>query len=206
MFKLPELKYSYDALEPYIDRNTMEIHHSKHHAGYVKKFNLALKNFDVGKNTTIESIIRSLNDDVPTDLYWDIKNNGGGALNHNLFFEMMSPNGGGEPKGELAEKIKEVYTSFDNFKSKFKKSALSRFGSGWAWLLLNEEGRMYIKSSANQDNPMIHGNKVLLCIDVWEHAYYLNYQNKRGEYVDKWWNVVDWDYVEERYNKLKNVK
>lgn len=199
MFKLPELKYSYDALEPFIDRETMEIHHTKHHAAYINKLNEVLKNFDISPNTKIEDLIKNLKQDIPTDVYWDIRNNGGGFINHNMFFNMMSPKASREPQGSLKKKIDKVYGSFEGFKDRFKQSAMSRFGSGWAWLLIDEDNRMFIKSTANQDCPISDGKKVILGLDLWEHAYYLNYRNRRAEYVDKWWNVVDWDYALERF-------
>ena len=206
MFKLPELEYSYDALEPHIDTETMKIHHTKHHAGYIDKLNRALSNFNVDPKMTIEQVVRSLHNYVPTDLYWDIRHNAGGHMNHTLFFQMMSPKGGGEPKGELAERLKQAFGGFKGFQERFTSSAMSRFGSGWAWLLLDEKDNIFIKSTANQDCPMTERKKILLGIDVWEHAYYLNYQNKRAEYIEKWWNVVNWEFVEARYRLLKKKR
>ncbi|HCB63867.1 MAG TPA: superoxide dismutase [Fusobacteria bacterium] len=204
MFKLPELEYSYDALEPFIDRETMELHHSKHHAGYIAKLNKALEGFELDKGASIEKIIINLKKDIPIDIYWDIRNNGGGHLNHSLFFKMMSPKASREPKGHLLDLIKKVFGGFEGFKERFKSSALSRFGSGWAWLLLDEQNKIFIKSTPNQDCPVSDDKKVLLCLDLWEHAYYLNYRNRRGEYIDKWWNVVNWDYVTDRFEEFKN--
>jgi Fe-Mn family superoxide dismutase len=200
MFKLPELDYSYDSLEPFIDRETMEIHHSRHHATYIKNLNEALKNFKV-KNTSIEELIKNLHD-VPSEIFWDVKNNGGGHVNHTMFFKMMSPKGMRAPAGRLLEKINASFGSFEEFKDKFKKSAMSRFGSGWSWLLVDKYNKLFIKSSLNQDCPLSEGKDVLLGLDLWEHAYYLNYRNNRSEYVDKWWNVVNWEYVMERFEKI----
>lgn len=204
MFELPELKYSYDALEPYIDRETMELHHLKHHATYISNLNNALKNFEASPGFTLENLLKNLKQDVTSEVYWDIRNNGGGHMNHTLFFNMMSPKASREPRGELLEKINSTFGSFEAFKAKFRHSALSRFGSGWAWLLMDEEGRIFIKSTANQDCPITDGKKIILGLDVWEHAYYLNYRNRRAEYIDKWWNVVDWDFAGELYAKAKH--
>ena len=193
-FKLPELDYGYDALEPYIDAKTMEIHHSKHHQGYVDKVNGALEGTEFeGKD--IEEILKNL-DKLPVDKKTAVRNNGGGHYNHSLFWKMMSPNGGGKPQGKLAEKIDQDLGGFDKFKEDFAKAAADRFGSGWAWLVVNESGKLEITSTPNQDNPISDGKKPILGIDVWEHAYYLKYQNKRPDYVEQWFNVVDWKQVE----------
>ena len=201
VFKLPELKYSYEALEPHIDQLTMETHHSKHHQAYVDNLNKALEGQEKFQNMDIEDIIKSL-DDLPDNIRTAVRNNGGGHYNHALFWELMSPNGGGKPEGELQKKIDEDLGGFDNFKEDFKKAALGQFGSGWAWLVL-DNGKLAIVSTPNQDNPISQGKTPLLGIDVWEHAYYLKYTNKRGDYIDSWWNVVDWKKVEEIFNKNK---
>lgn len=202
MFELPKLKYAYDALEPHIDAKTMEIHHTKHHAGYVKKLNEALKKLEMPKGTSLESILFNLNETIPLDLHWDIRNNAGGHHNHTMFFDMMTPN----PKdskavGKLEEMINKKFGSFEVFKDKFTKVAENRFGSGWTFLLSDSSNSLHIKTCANQDSPLTSGFKVILCIDVWEHAYYLKYQNMRSEYIKAWWNVVDWTFVSERYEK-----
>ena len=201
-FKLPELNYAYDALEPFIDEQTMIIHHTKHHQAYVDNLNKALEGNEKYENMSIEELIISLNE-LPEYIKTAVRNNGGGHLNHTMFWNLMSPSGGSAPIGEVAKKIDEDLGGFDNFKEDFKKAALGRFGSGWAWLVLNEEDKLMIISTSNQDNPLTDGLKPLLGIDVWEHAYYLKYQNKRADYIDSWWNVVDWNKVEEEYNKVK---
>lgn len=196
-FVLPPLPYAYDALEPYIDARTMEIHHSKHHAAYVSNLNAALEgtNFE---GLTIEEILSKGADNIPVA----VRNNGGGHANHVLFWESMTKGGGGEPSGPLAEAIKKSFGSFDAFKEKFETAAKTRFGSGWAWLVLNK-GELEVYSTANQDTPLLEGKQPLLTLDVWEHAYYLKYQNRRPDYVSAWWSVVDWKKVQERYEKLK---
>ncbi len=199
MFKLPELNYSYDALEPHIDARTMEIHHTKHHQAYIDNVNKALEGQEKLNELSVEELLKSLNE-VPEAIRTAVRNNGGGHYNHSLFWELMSPNGGGRPEGELARKIDEDLGGFEKFKEDFKKAALSRFGSGWAWLVLDGD-KLAVVSTANQDNPISEGKKPLLGIDVWEHAYYLKYQNKRADYIDAFWNVVDWKKVEENLNK-----
>lgn len=199
MFKLPELNYSYDALEPHIDARTMEIHHTKHHQAYIDNVNKALEGQEKLKELSVEELLKSLNE-VPEAIRTAVRNNGGGHYNHSLFWELMSPNGGGKPEGELARKIDEDLGGFEKFKDDFKKAALGRFGSGWAWLVLDGD-KLAVVSTPNQDNPISEGKKPLLGIDVWEHAYYLKYQNKRADYIDAFWNVVDWKKVEENLNK-----
>lgn len=201
VFKLPELKYSYNALEPHIDALTMETHHSKHHKAYVDNLNKALEGHAKSQEMDIEEILKSLTE-LPEEIRTAVRNNGGGHYNHTLFWEFMSPDGGGKPEGELANKIDEDLGGFDKFKEDFKKAALDQFGSGWAWLVLNN-GRLEIVSTPNQDNPISQGKIPILGIDVWEHAYYLKYKNLRGDYVDAWWNVVNWKKVEEIFNKVK---
>lgn len=200
-FKLPELNYSYEALEPHIDQLTMETHHSKHHQAYVDNANKALEGHDKFKDMDIEELLKSL-DQLPEDIKTAVRNNAGGHYNHTLFWEIMSPEGGGNPEGELAKKIEEDLGGMDKFKEEFKKKALGQFGSGWAWLVL-DNGKLDIVSTPNQDNPISEGKTPLLGIDVWEHAYYLKYKNKRADYIDSWWNVVDWKKVEEKFNKAK---
>lgn len=201
-FKLPELNYAYDALEPHIDKKTMEIHHTKHHQAYIDNLNKALEGHENYQEMSIKELIKSL-DDLPETIKTAVRNNGGGHLNHKMFWKVMSPNGGGNPVGEVAKKMDEDLGGFEKFKEDFKKAALGRFGSGWAWLVLDKDGKFAITSTPNQDNPLSEGKKPLLGIDVWEHAYYLNYQNKRADYIDSWWNLVDWNKVEEKYNLVK---
>ncbi|TFZ40778.1 superoxide dismutase [Soehngenia longivitae] len=198
-YKLPELNYSYDALEPFIDARTMEIHYTKHHQTYIDNLNKALEGRDEFKDMPIEDLIASLNT-LPDEIKTPVRNNGGGHLNHTMFWQIMGPNAGGEPKGELAEKIKDTFGGFDKFKEEFKKAALGRFGSGWAWLVVDGE-ELKIVSTPNQDNPITDGLKPILGIDVWEHAYYLKYQNRRADYIDAWFNVINWEKVLEFYNK-----
>lgn len=200
-FLLPELKYSYEGLEPHIDKLTMETHHSKHHQAYVDNLNKALEEHKEFQNMDIEDILKSL-DSLPADIKNAVRNNGGGHYNHSLFWDIMSPNGGGKPEGELAKKIDEDLGGFEKFKEDFKKAALGQFGSGWAWLVL-EKGKLSIVPTPNQDNPISQGKTPLLGIDVWEHAYYLKYKNKRADYIDTWWNLVDWKKIEETYKNNK---
>lgn len=197
-FELPKLPYSYDALEPYIDSATMEIHHSKHHGAYTNNLNKAVEGTDLASKP-IEEILKNVSKFSPA-----VRNNGGGFYNHNLFWSLMSPNGGGQPVGEVAKAIDKHFGSFDSFKEKFSNAAATRFGSGWAWLV-EKEGELVVFSTPNQDNPLmdvaeIHG-KPILALDVWEHAYYLKYQNRRPEYIDNFWKVVDWNEVEKLYSK-----
>ena len=200
-FKLPKLKYSYEALEPHIDALTMETHYSKHHKGYVDNLNKALEGNSKFQEMSIEEILKSL-DQLPEEIRTAVRNNGGGHYNHTLFWQIMSPEGGGKPEGELANKIDEDLGGFDKFKEEFKKAALGQFGSGWAWLVLNEE-KLEIVSTPNQDNPISEGKFPILGIDVWEHAYYLKYKNLRADYIDAWWNIVDWKKVSEIFNKIR---
>lgn len=193
MFRLPELNYDYSALEPTISRQIMELHHKKHHQGYVDKLNQALDGLDHSKD--IESILRNLGD-LPEEKQQVVRNQGGGHLNHSLFWQWMSPRGGGQPSGELGEKINQLYGSFDEFKKQFSEAATSLFGSGWVWLMPSLE----IVSTKNQDNPVMEGKELpILGLDVWEHAYYLDYQNKRDRYIEKWWDVINWSEVEKRF-------
>jgi superoxide dismutase, Fe-Mn family len=198
MFTLPDLPYDFDALEPHIDARTMEIHHDKHHATYVQKLNDALKGHDDLLNKDVNELIKNLND-LPKELQTPVRNNGGGHANHSLFWTILSPEGGGEPTGKLAEAITKDFDNFDNFKVKFKEAAISRFGSGWAWLCKDDDG-LHICSTANQDNPLTDGHTPILGLDVWEHAYYLHYANKRPDYIDAWWNVVNWKQVQDNFD------
>ena len=198
-FILPELPYGYDALEPHIDARTMEIHHSKHHAGYVAKLNAALEPFDEYEGASIESIMTELNK-VPDEIRTAVRSNGGGHANHSLFWNVMGPDGGGEPGGSLAGSISNGFNSFAEFKDKFSKAAATRFGSGWAWLVVGAGGGLVVLSTPNQDTPLSEEVTPILGLDVWEHAYYLNYQNRRPDYIAAWWNVINWSQVEANYN------
>ncbi len=196
--ELPALPYPYDALEPYIDARTMEIHHTKHHQGYVNKLNAALEKHPELQGVALEDLLRNIAS-VPEDIRTAVRNNGGGHANHSLFWTVMSPNGGGEPTGELAEAINEAFGSFQAFKDAFSQAAATRFGSGWAWLVVDAFGKLKVYSTPNQDNPYMDGFTPILGLDVWEHAYYLKYQNRRPEYIQNWWNVVNWEEVARRY-------
>ncbi len=200
MFKLPVLPYDYNALEPYIDARTMEIHHTKHHAAYVNNLNKALEKYPTLQTKTIEDLLTSLKD-LPEDVQMAVRNHGGGHYNHTIFWTTMTGNGSGDPTGELGNKIKENFGDYQTFKNLFSEAAASRFGSGWAWLVMDTKGDLLIRSTLNQDNPISEGLFPLLGLDVWEHAYYLKYQNRRPEYIDAWFHVVDWDAVAKRYNK-----
>jgi Fe-Mn family superoxide dismutase len=196
-YELPQLPYAYDALEPHIDKETMNIHHTKHHNAYVTNLNNALAGHDDLLSKSVEELIANL-DAVPESARTAVRNNGGGHANHSLFWELLSATGGGNPSGKLAEAIDAKFGSFDAFKEEFAKAATTRFGSGWAWLSLNN-GELELTSTPNQDSPIMEGNTPLLGLDVWEHAYYLNYQNRRPEYIAAFWNVVNWDEVSKRY-------
>lgn len=201
-FSLPDLPYAYDALEPHIDKETMTIHHDKHHAAYVNNLNAALEGKQDLASKSIEELISDLKS-VPEDIRTAVRNNGGGHANHTLFWEMMTPGGAKEPQGELADAINSTFGSFDEFKKKFNDAGAKRFGSGWAWLVKTKEGKLDIISTANQDNPLMEGHQPILGNDVWEHAYYLKYQNRRPDYLAAWWNVVNFDKVAEQFSKLK---
>jgi len=200
--ELPKLPYSYDALEPHIDARTMEIHYTKHHQTYVNNLNAALEKHPDLQGKSVEDLLKNLNA-VPEDIRTTVRNNGGGHLNHTMFWPMMGPNGGGEPKGELAGAINSAFGSFANFKDQFSKAAAGRFGSGWAWLCVDKGGKLTITSTPNQDNPVSDGLRPVLGLDVWEHAYYLKYQNRRPDYISAWWNVVNWDQVAKNYTGAK---
>jgi len=198
-FELPKLAYAYDALEPHIDARTMEIHHTKHHNAYITNLNGAVEKTPELAGKSVEEMLSNLNA-VPEAVRGVVRNHGGGTYNHNLFWEVMGPNAGGAPSGDLAKAIDAAFGSFDAFKAEFSKSAGARFGSGWAWLV-KKDGVLSVVSTANQDNPLSDGLTPILGIDVWEHAYYLNYQNRRPDYVTAWWNVVNWDAVAEKFGK-----
>jgi Fe-Mn family superoxide dismutase len=193
---LPPLPYAFNALEPHIDARTMEIHHGKHHQAYVTNLNAALDKHPEFHSKTVDELLAGINS-VPEDIRTAVRNNGGGHANHTMFWEIMGPNGGGAPKGRIADAINSSFGSFDKFKEEFKKAAVGRFGSGWAWLIDNG-GKLAIESTANQDSPLMDKKKPVLGIDVWEHAYYLHYQNRRPDYVDAWWNVINWAAVDKR--------
>ncbi|MBG9566991.1 superoxide dismutase [Brevibacillus agri] len=199
--QLPALPYAHDALEPHIDAQTMEIHHVRHHATYVNNLNAALEAHPDLQQKSVEELISNL-DALPESIRTAVRNNGGGHANHTLFWEILSPNGGGAPTGELADAINAAFGSFDNFKAEFAKAATTRFGSGWAWLTA-EGGKVAITSTPNQDSPIMEGKTPILGLDVWEHAYYLRYQNKRPDYISAFWNVVNWDEVSKRFAAAK---
>jgi Fe-Mn family superoxide dismutase len=198
-YEVPPLPYDYNALEPHVDEATMKLHHDKHHQAYVDKVNAALEGTDLA-DKPIEEVLKNL-DSVPEDQRKAVRNNGGGHYNHSLFWEWMSPDGGGEPEGALADAINEKFGSFDDFKGKMKDAGVNQFGSGWAWLVHDGSG-VDVVSTPNQDNPISDGKTVLLGVDVWEHAYYLKYQNKRPDYIDAWWNTVNWAKVAELYEAV----
>jgi len=199
--ELPALPYAYDALEPHIDARTMEIHHGKHHAAYVNNLNKALEGHTDLQQKSITELLTDLNA-VPEAIRGAVRNNGGGHFNHSLFWKIMQKGGGGEPAGELSAAIGSAFGSFDEFKVKFSQAGATRFGSGWAWLMV-QDGRLEVTSSPNQDSPVMDRGKPILGLDVWEHAYYLNYQNRRPDYIQAWWSVVNWRAVEESYSKAK---
>ena len=198
-FELPDLPYAYDSLEPHIDAMTMEIHHSRHHAGYTRKFNAAVSEYGMEGNEILDIFNKASHQPLA------IRNNGGGYYNHKLFWKSMSPDGGGEPKGGLLKTIEKNFGSFEKFKMKFSFAAATQFGSGWAWLVLTQDGKLAVTSTPNQDNPLMDVAESrgipLLALDIWEHAYYLKYQNKRTDYIAAFWNVVNWDFVDEKFNR-----
>lgn len=201
-YKLPQLPYDYDALEPHIDERTMKIHHTKHHQGYTDKVNKALEGHEFA-DLPISEVLKRINE-VPEGKRQAVINNGGGYANHKLFWTILSPNGGGEPTGELADAINDTFGSFNSFKEEFTNTATGQFGSGWGWLCVKDDGSLKVVSTANQDSPYMHGMTPILGLDVWEHAYYLNYQNKRGDYAGAFWNLVNWEKVNEYYNDAAN--
>ena len=198
-FELPALPYAHDALEPHVDTKTMQIHHGKHHAGYTKKLNAALEGHSDLAGKSIEALLSDL-DALPESIRGAVRNNGGGYANHCLFWEVMSPSGGGTPSGALGNAIDAAFGSFEDFKAKFKAAAGTRFGSGWGWLSVDASGALVIESTPNQDSPISHGNTPILGVDVWEHAYYLNYQNRRPDYLEAFFQVIDWDKVAANYS------
>jgi superoxide dismutase, Fe-Mn family len=198
-YEVPPLPYAYDALEPHIDEATMRLHHDKHHQAYVDKVNAALEGTE-WDGKPVEEVLQNL-DALPADKQKAVRNNGGGHYNHSLFWTWMSPDGGGEPSGALADAINSAFGSFSDFQGKLKETGVNQFGSGWAWLV-HDGSALAVVGSANQDNPISSGQTALLGVDVWEHAYYLKYQNKRPDYIDAWWNVVNWDAVSERYSSV----
>jgi len=200
-YNLPDLPYDHSALEPHIDARTMEIHHGKHHKTYVDKLNAAIEGHDELNMDSIDELMRNFNK-VPSDIQGPVRNNGGGHANHSLFWTVMSPDGGGEPSGDLAGAIDSTFGSFDDFKTKFSDAGVTRFGSGWAWLVV-DGGKLSVTSTANQDSPLMEGKTPVLGLDVWEHAYYLKYQNVRPDYIEAWWNVVNWDEVAAGYEAAR---
>jgi Fe-Mn family superoxide dismutase len=199
-YEVPPLPYDYNALEPTIDEQTMQLHHDKHHQAYVDKANDAVAGTE-WEGKPVEDVLKNLSS-LPADKQAVFRNNGGGHANHSLFWESMSPDGGGEPSGELADAINDAFGSFDSFKEQFEANGVAQFGSGWTWLVL-DGGQLKLEKTPNQDNPVLNGQTALLGNDVWEHAYYLTYQNRRPEYLKAWWNVVNWDKVAERYSAAK---
>jgi superoxide dismutase, Fe-Mn family len=199
-YELPPLPYDYSALEPYIDTQTMQLHHDKHHQAYVTNLNNALQGQAQYENMAIEDLIGGLNS-VPDAVRTAVRNNGGGHLNHSMFWQIMKPNGGGEPTGDLANAINAAFGSFDNFKTQFNDAGVKRFGSGWTWLAMGQGGQLQVLSTANQDSPLTDGLYPIMGNDVWEHAYYLKYQNRRPDYLAAWWNVVNWDEITKRFQQ-----
>jgi Fe-Mn family superoxide dismutase len=201
-FELPPLPYDYAALEPYIDEQTMHLHHDKHHQAYVTNLNNALQGQDALASLPIEDLVRRINE-VPESIRTAVRNNGGGHVNHTMFWEIMTPGGSKEPAGDLASAINQTFGSFDAFKTQFNDAGTKRFGSGWAWLVVAQGGALQVLSTANQDSPLMDGQYPVMGNDVWEHAYYLKYQNRRPEYLAAWWNVVNWDEVAKRYERAR---
>src|SRR2546425_549257 len=200
-FELPPLPYPYEALEPYIDTETMHLHHDKHHQSYVTNLNNAVQGqSEQLASYSVEDLLRNISQ-VPDSIRTAVQNNGGGHANHSMFWQLMKPNGGGAPTGELASAIEQAFGSFDQFKDTFNKAGLARFGSGWAWLVLNQNGQLQVVSTANQDSPLMTGMYPVMGNDVWEHAYYLKYKNVRADYLNAWWNVVNWDAIAHRYEQ-----
>jgi Fe-Mn family superoxide dismutase len=202
-FTLPPLPYGHDALEPWIDKTTMEVHHGKHHQAYVNNLNKALESAPELGSKSLDELLANQLAAVPESIRTAVRNNGGGVANHSIFWEVMGPKAGGAPSGKLAQAIDSAFNSFDNFKEKFGAAAVGRFGSGWAWLVASAAGKLEIVSTPNQDSPVSDGAQVILPLDVWEHAYYLKYQNRRPEYVAAWWNVVNWAAAGKRFDGLK---
>ncbi|MER3427379.1 MAG: superoxide dismutase [Pyrinomonas sp.] len=200
--ELPPLPYPYDALEPYIDAQTMQIHHDKHHGAYVNNLNAALEKYPELQSKSAEDLIRDLNS-VPEEIRTAVRNNGGGHVNHTMFWRIMKPQGGGDPTGPIADLIRDNFGSFADFKKQFNDAGMKRFGSGWVWLVKSSGGQYQIISTPNQDNPLMEGHYPIMGNDVWEHAYYLKYQNRRNEYLEAWWNVVNWEEINRRLEQAK---
>jgi len=200
--ELPKLPYDYDALEPHIDEQTMRIHHGKHHAGYVSKLNAAVEKHSDLASKSVQDLLRQINK-VPEAIRTAVRNNGGGHANHTLFWSIMSPKGGGEPTADLAKAINGELGGFAKFKEQFSNAAATRFGSGWGWLSVGSNGKLLVESTANQDSPLMEGRTPILGLDVWEHAYYLKYQNRRPDYIEAWWNTIDWNAVNKRYAEAR---
>lgn len=203
-FTLPPLPYAYDALAPHIDKETMEFHHDKHHAAYVKNLNAAVDKYPELKVMTAEELLRQINT-VPEDIRTTVRNNGGGHVNHSMFWEIMAPDAGGVPTGAIANAIRETFGSFEAFQQAFNDAGTKQFGSGWAWLVMMPDGKLSVTSTANQDSPLMEGLYPIMGNDVWEHAYYLSYRNRRDEYLNAWWNVINWDEVNRRYERAMTL-
>ncbi len=201
-FELPPLPYDYSALEPHIDTQTMQLHHDKHHAAYVTNLNNAVQGTQF-EHMNIEELMRRINE-VPENIRTAVRNNGGGHVNHTMFWEIMKPNGGGQPTGALGNAINQTFGGFDQFKAQLNDAATKRFGSGWGWLVADQSGKLQIISTANQDSPFMDGHFPIMGIDVWEHAYYLKYQNRRADYLNAWWNVANWDEIARRFERSKS--
>lgn len=202
--ELPPLPYGYDALEPYIDQETMMLHHDKHHAAYVNNLNAALEKYPDLQGKSVEELLRNI-ESVPADIRVAVRNNGGGHANHTMFWQIMKPNGGGEPTGAIADLIRDKFGSFEEFKKQFNDAGAKRFGSGWVWLVRTRDGDYQIISTANQDSPLMEGQFPIMGNDVWEHAYYLKYRNRRPEYLEAWWNVVNWDEINRRLQQAQQA-
>ncbi|MEX0940516.1 MAG: superoxide dismutase [Candidatus Babeliales bacterium] len=200
-FTLPKLPYAYDALEPYIDAMTMEIHYTKHHQGYVDKLNAAIEKHPSLQDKSLDYLLTHLKE-LPEDVRTAIRNNAGGDFNHSFFWPLMQKNGGGQPKGSIAQEITKTFGAFESMQSQFNETAKSVFGSGWAWLCLDQDGKLIVTSTPNQDSPISENLSPILGLDVWEHAYYLKYQNKRPDYINAWWHVINWDQVEDNYQSI----
>jgi len=201
-YELPPLPYDYNALEPHIDEQTMRIHHDKHHNTYVTNLNAALEGLSSVQNLPVEQLLRQISQ-VPEEKRTAVRNNGGGHANHTMFWQIMGPGGGGQPTGAVATAITQTFGSFDSFKEQVTKAATTRFGSGWAWLTLDGSGKLAVESTANQDSPYMEGKTPILGVDVWEHAYYLKYQNRRPDYLAAWWNTINWNAVNKRYEQAR---
>jgi len=201
-YELPPLPYDYNALEPHIDEQTMRIHHDKHHNTYVTNLNAALEGLSSVQNLPVEQLLRQISQ-VPEEKRTAVRNNGGGHANHTMFWQIMGPGGGGQPTGAVATAITQTFGSFDSFKEQVTKAATTRFGSGWAWLTLDGSGKLAVESTANQDSPYMEGKTPILGVDVWEHAYYLKYQNRRPDYLAAWWNTINWNAVNQRYTQAR---